>query len=157
MLKGVEDAKVGYAGGTEKNPTYERVLTGETGHAEVLEVTFDPTIVSYEQLLDIFFYIHDPTQLNRQGADVGTQYRSAIFYISEAQKNLAEEARREAKVAFKDPVVTTIEPLEKFWPAEEYHQRYFEKNPEAAYCQVVVAPKIERFSKTFKKLIETNA
>lgn len=153
MLKGVQDAKVGYAGGKTENPTYERVLTGESGHAEALEVTFDPEVVTYKQLLDVFYYIHDPTQLNRQGADVGTQYRSAIFYTSDMQKTFAEVAKTEAKDAFKDPVVTTIEPLEKFWPAEEYHQRYFEKNPEAGYCQVVVAPKIERFAKTFNSLI----
>lgn len=154
MLKGVTEARVGYAGGTTENPTYERVLSGETGHAEALEVIFDPDSVTYQQLLDVFFYIHDPTQLNRQGADVGTQYRSAIFYTSDTQKEAAEKAKAEAKEAYNDPIATQIEPLTQFWPAEEYHQRYFQKNPEAGYCQVVVAPKIERFKKTFNALIQ---
>jgi len=156
MLKGVLEVKVGYAGGTTESPTYERVLTGETGHAEVSEVTFDADKVSFEELLNIYFYIHDPTQLNRQGADVGTQYRSAIFYTSDAQKEAAVRTIAELQKEYKDKIVTEVKSLENFWSAEQYHQRYFEKNPEAAYCQVVVAPKLERFTKTFSKLIDSN-
>jgi peptide-methionine (S)-S-oxide reductase len=154
MLNGVQDVVVGYAGGTVKNPTYEAVSMGTTGHAEVARVSFDPSAVSYKELLDVFFYIHDPTQLNRQGADIGPQYRSVIFYENDEQKRAAEAAKKEAQEGSKEKVVTEIVPLEHFWPAEEYHQRYFEKNPDAAYCQVVVAPKVERFKKTFTNLIQ---
>jgi len=127
--KGVIDTKVGYAGGTKKNPTYEEVSSGKTGHTESVEVTFDPKVISYEELLDIFFQMHDPTTLNRQGPDVGTNYRSAIFYLDENQKKLAEETKVKHLKNLGKEIVTEIKPLDKFWPAEEYHQKYFLKHP----------------------------
>ncbi len=149
-VRGVEDVVSGYAGGSVENPTYEQVCSGSTGHAEVVRITYDPNVVSYKDLLDIFWKIHDPTTLNRQGADVGTQYRSVIFYENESQKETAQKSKEEAQKHFSDPIVTQIEPLDKFWPAEEYHQDYFRRNPYQGYCQAVVAPKVDKFKREFK-------
>ncbi|MDI6804220.1 MAG: peptide-methionine (S)-S-oxide reductase MsrA [Bacteroidota bacterium] len=143
-LSGVIAVKSGYAGGTKVNPTYEEICTGKTGHAEVVEITFDPNIVSYEKLLEVFWKAHDPTTLNRQGADVGTQYRSVIFYHNESQKISAEKSRSVAQSQLDRTIVTEIKPLVHFYKAEEYHQDYFEKNPDAAYCRFVVRPKLEK-------------
>lgn len=150
-LKGVESVVSGYAGGRRPNPSYEQVCSGATGHAEVVQVAFDPAVVSYRELLEVFFTIHDPTTLNRQGADVGTQYRSAIFYHDNAQKQAAESVVTElsAQGLWKDPVVTEILPAPTFYPAEEYHQHYFARNPTQGYCNVVVAPKVAKFRKQF--------
>ncbi len=150
-LKGVERIESGYAGGTVENPTYEAVCAGKTGHAEVVQVTFDPAVISYRDLLDVFFTIHDPTTLDRQGNDVGSQYRSAIFFRSPEQQAAAEQAIREltASRAFPDPIVTAITPLERFWPAEEYHRDYFSRNPRQPYCVFVVAPKVTKARKVF--------
>lgn len=150
-LKGVEKVVSGYAGGHVKNPTYEQVCTGTTGHAEVVQITFDPQVISYVDLLNVFFTIHDPTTLNRQGADVGTQYRSAIFYHSPEQKAVAEKIMAELNTAkiWDEPIVTEIKPLTAFYPAEEYHQQYYERNPNQGYCRVVIAPKVLKFRKQF--------
>ena len=151
QLQGVERVQSGYAGGTTANPTYKQVCGGDTGHAEVVQITFDPTVLSFGELLDVFFDIHDPTTLNRQGADVGTQYRSAIFYHSPEQKRLAEEkiAALNATGAWRVPLVTLVTPLEKFYPAEDYHQGYFRNNPYQGYCQMVVAPKVGKVRSHF--------
>lgn len=148
-LKGVERVVSGYAGGHVAEPTYEEVCRGQTGHAEVVDVVFDPGVISYRDLLGIFFAIHDPTTLNRQGADVGTQYRSVIFPRSREQDMIAREVIQELGDArtFEDPIVTEVTALNTFYPAEEYHQRYFERNPRQPYCQVVVAPKVAKFRK----------
>ncbi len=143
-VEGVTDVVVGYSGGTRPNPTYEQVCTGATGHAEVAEITFDPQKVSYGKLLDIFWKTHDPTSMNRQGADEGTQYRSVIFYTSDAQKLAAEKSKAEVQKQFTKPVVTAIEPLKNFYRAEEYHQNYFKKNPNAPYCVFVIRPKLHK-------------
>ncbi len=143
-LPGVITVISGYAGGAKTNPTYEEICTGKTGHAEVVEITFDPAKISYAKLLEIFWKAHDPTTLNRQGADVGTQYRSVIFYHNESQKVLAEKSRSEAQKQHEKPIVTEIKPLVQFYQAEEYHQNYFEKNPDAAYCRFVIKPKLEK-------------
>jgi len=127
-IKGVRDTKVGYTGGKTKNPTYEKVCSNQTGHAEVIQITYDPQEVNYEQLLEIFWEIHDPTQLNRQGPDIGTQYRSAIFYHNEEQKNIAEESRNKQQQKYDEKITTEISPIKEFYLAEEYHQKYFEKN-----------------------------
>ncbi|HVO36531.1 MAG TPA: peptide-methionine (S)-S-oxide reductase MsrA [Gemmatimonadales bacterium] len=150
-LKGVERVESGYAGGQVPNPTYEQVCTGATGHAEVLQVTFDPAVVSYRDLLRIFFSIHDPTTLNRQGADVGTQYRSAILYHSPRQKADAEAAIAEvaASGAWQGPIVTEVVPFDVFYPAEEYHRDYYRRNPRQGYCQFVIAPKVAKLRKEF--------
>ncbi len=150
-LRGVEKVVSGYAGGHVPNPTYREVCSGLTGHAEVVQVTFDPEVVSYRELLQVFFTIHDPTTLNRQGADVGTQYRSAIYYYDDAQKATAEAVMAEvtAEKLWPNPLVTELAPLAKFYPAEEYHQDYFARNPSQPYCQVVVAPKVSKFRKQF--------
>ena len=150
-LKGVEKVVSGYAGGTRSDPTYEQVCAGTTGHAEVVQVSFDPAAASYRDLLNVFFTIHDPTTLNRQGGDAGTQYRSAIFYHSPAQQAdaLAVVADLTARKVWDDPVVTEIMPLAKFWPAEEYHQHYFARNPTQGYCRAIVAPKVAKFRKQF--------
>ncbi len=147
-LEGVRSVVSGYAGGSSKNPTYEEVCSGTTGHAEVVQVTFDPGIISYEKLLDAFWQAHDPTTLNRQGADVGTQYRSVIFTHSEAQREAAERSRNELAKRFDRPVVTEITPLERFYEAEEYHQDYFRKNPNAPYCVFVIQPKLRKLEKS---------
>ncbi|HAV11470.1 MAG TPA: peptide-methionine (S)-S-oxide reductase [Candidatus Moranbacteria bacterium] len=153
-VKGVESVVSGYAGGQRENPTYEEVSSGETGHAEVVKIGFDPEKISYEDILRIFFSVHDPTTPNRQGGDVGTQYRSIILYVDEDQRNAADLVRNEFtdQAIYGSPIVTELAPLEKFYPAEEYHQRYFEKNPEKAYCQAVVAPKLSKFRKKFEGL-----
>jgi peptide-methionine (S)-S-oxide reductase len=150
-LRGVEQVVSGYAGGGVPNPTYEQVCSGRTGHAEVVQVTFDPAVVSFRDILHVFFSIHDPTTLNRQGADVGTQYRSAIFYHSPEQKTTAEDVIREvqAEGIWRAPIVTEVTPLDHFYPAEAYHQRYFERNPNQGYCQVVIAPKVAKFRQKY--------
>jgi peptide-methionine (S)-S-oxide reductase len=150
-LKGVDSVRSGYAGGTLPNPSYELVCTGTTGHAEVVQIAFDPNVVSFRDLLDIFFVIHDPTTLNRQGADVGTQYRSAIFYHTPHQQAEAERAIAELEAAqvWDGPIVTEIVPLETFYPAEEYHRDYFRRNPNQGYCRAVIAPKVAKFRKQF--------
>ena len=150
-LKGVERVESGYAGGHLPNPTYEQVCTGATGHAEVVQVTFDPAVMSYGDLLRIFFTMHDPTTLNRQGADVGTQYRSAIFYHSPAQQAAAQAAIAEiaASGAWQGRIVTEVVPLDVFYPAEEYHRDYYRQNPRQGYCQFVIAPKVAKLRKEF--------
>jgi len=150
-LKGVERVESGYAGGHTKNPSYREVCSGTTGHAEVVQVTFDPSIISYRDLLGVFFTIHDPTTLDRQGADVGTQYRSEILYHSEAQHRTADEviADLSERGVWDNPIVTRIEPFTAFYPAEEYHQDYFAQNPDQPYCQIVIAPKVSKFRKTY--------
>lgn len=150
-LRGVEKVVSGYAGGHVKNPTYREVCNGTTGHAEVVQVTFDPAVVSFRDLLRIFFTIHDPTTLNRQGNDVGTQYRSAIFYHDETQKQVAVEVIYELTLqrVWPNPIVTEVAPLEKFYAAEAYHQDYFANNPMQPYCQVIVAPKVAKFRKRY--------
>ena len=150
-LKGVEDVVSGYAGGHTENPTYRQVCEGDTGHAEVIRITFDPEQISFKEILQVFFSVHDPTTLNRQGNDVGTQYRSAIFYQDDEQKRVAEETIREieAEHIWDDPIVTEVAPLDKFWPAEDYHQEYFSNNPEQPYCAAVVAPKVAKFRQKF--------
>ena len=146
-LKGVTDVVSGYTGGQVKDPSYEAVCTGETGHAETVQVTFDPSVISYRELLEVFFTIHDPTSLNRQGADVGTQYRSAIYYHSLEQKTIAEQVIREleSEQIWAKPVVTEVTPFQVFYPAEAYHQEYFKRNPYQGYCMAVIAPKVSKF------------
>lgn len=148
-VEGVLSITSGYTGGATKNPTYSDVCDGTTGHAEVVKLEYDPNIVSLEVLLRIFFEIHDPTTLNQQGGDVGTQYRSAIFYESEAQKLLAEKINAEAQANWKNPIVTEIVPLGDFYTAENYHQDYYAKNPDQPYCVAVISPKLEKFLKKF--------
>jgi peptide-methionine (S)-S-oxide reductase len=150
-LNGVDRVVSGYTGGHIDRPTYKQVCTGETGHAEVVQVTFDPSVLSYRDLLSAFFAVHDPTTLNRQGADVGTQYRSAIFYHDEAQKQAAEDTIAElgAQKIWNAPIVTQVAPLETLYAAEDYHQDYFANNPNQPYCQAVVAPKVAKFRKRF--------
>jgi peptide-methionine (S)-S-oxide reductase len=151
-LPGVISVTSGFAGGTTENPTYEQVCSETTGHAEVTQIVFDPAKISYNQLLDVFWQAHDPTTLNRQGADVGTSYRSIILYRGEKQKLEAEKSKIAAQENFKHPIVTEIVPLKKFWPAEDYHQEYYDNNSNAPYCQVVIAPKLEKLEK--KKVIQ---
>jgi peptide-methionine (S)-S-oxide reductase len=153
-VKGVGKVTAGYSGGRRKNPTYEQVCTGVSGHAEVVEIEYDEKIISYRELLDIFFEIHDPEQLNRQGNDIGTQYRSVIFYLNTDQKKEAEEKIRELK---SDGInaVTEIKKLEVFYPAEDYHQNYFEKNPHQPYCKYVVSEKVKKFMKRFNEYTES--
>ncbi len=150
---GVVDVISGYAGGSTENPTYEQVCSGKTGHAEVVQLVFDPEIISYEQLLRLFFKYHDPTTLNRQGADVGTQYRSIILYADEAQKKTAEKLIKELtdEKAYATPIVTEVKKLDTFWKAEAYHQDYFRKHPEAGYCQAVIRPKVDKAKKDLGK------
>ncbi len=150
-LQGVESAISGYSGGALPNPSYKQVCTGTTGHAEVVQVTFDPRVVSFKQMLEVLFTIHDPTTLNRQGNDMGTQYRSGIFYHSPEQKATAEELIRELTAArlWGNPIVTEVTPFKASYPAEDYHQRYFEHNPDQTYCRVVVAPKVAKFRKQY--------
>lgn len=152
-LKGVERVVSGYMGGARENPTYEQVCAGATGHAEVVQVAFDPAAIGYDRLLDVFFTIHDPTQLNRQGADVGTQYRSAIFTHSEAQQAAAEAAVARAGELWDGTIVTEITPAVTFWPAEAYHQDYFANNPNQAYCMAVVAPKVAKARAKYRELL----
>jgi peptide-methionine (S)-S-oxide reductase len=144
QIEGVTRVVSGYAGGARANPTYQQVCTGATGHAEVAQVDFDPSVISYDDILDVFWSIHDPTTLDRQGADVGSQYRSAIFVHDDAQRAAAERSRAAVQEHWSDPVVTEITPLDRFWPAEEYHQDYFARNPDQGYCQVVINPKLRK-------------
>ena len=150
-LRGVEKVVSGYTGGTVKDPTYREVCGGTTGHAEAVEVTFDPSVIPYADLLEIFFALHDPTTKNRQGADVGTQYRSAIFYHSAAQKETAEAVIRslESEKIFPAPIVTEVVPAQAFYPAEDYHQNYFVENPNQPYCQAVISPKVAKLRKKY--------
>ncbi|MEA1958338.1 MAG: peptide-methionine (S)-S-oxide reductase MsrA [Chloroflexota bacterium] len=151
-LKGVDSVIPGYTGGAVPNPTYEQVCGGTTGHAEAVQITFDPKAISYREILDVFFSIHDPTTLNRQGNDVGTQYRSAIFYHDEGQRSIAEYTIREMEAArpWDDAIVTKVTPLTAFYPAEDYHRRYFEKNDKQPYCQIVIEPKLDKFRKLYE-------
>lgn len=149
-IKGVKEVISGYSGGKRKNPTYEQVCSGATGHAEVVKIIFDDNIISYEELLEIFFSIHDPTQLNRQGADIGTQYRSVIFPLNESQEKIAKEVIEKLNPKFDNKIVTIIEPFEAFYEAEEYHQNYYDNNPYQGYCQVVIAPKLQKFLREFE-------
>jgi peptide-methionine (S)-S-oxide reductase len=157
-LKGVSSVMPGYAGGYTANPTYKEVCSGETGHAECTQVTYDPAVISYEELLEVFFKVHDPTQLNRQGNDIGTQYRSVIFYHNDEQKRAAEKIKTELdrSGAYDKPIVTQVVAMEKFYPAENYHHDYYahnqDKNP---YCSVVVRPKIEKFKKVFREKLKS--
>lgn len=155
-LVGVEKVEAGYSGGEVKNPSYELICTGTTGHAEVVQVTFDPKIITYEEILKIFFTIHDPTTLNRQGADVGTQYRSVIFYHDETQKETAERVIQEIEREgiWHDPIVTQVLPLDVFYVAEEYHQDYFKNNPGQGYCRVVIAPKVAKFRQKYAEKLK---
>ncbi len=150
-LAGVQDVIPGYAGGTVSDPSYEEVCTGETGHAEVVQVTYDPDQLAYEELLAAFFTIHNPTTKDREGPDVGSQYRSAIFYHDEEQREVAEDliAELEREGIYEDPIVTELESLDRFWEAEEYHHDYFEKNPNEAYCSTYIPPKIEKLKAKF--------
>jgi len=152
QLKGVETVVSGYSGGHVENPSYKLVTTGRTGHAEVCQIQFDPEHISFEELLEVFFNTHDPTTLNRQGNDVGTQYRSVIFYHNEEQRKIAERVKKEMNDdgTWKDPIVTEIVPFEKFYRAEDYHQNYYRNNPTEGYCRVVIAPKLKKFEKVFK-------
>ena len=155
-VEGVDEVTSGYTGGTTANPTYEEVCTGMTGHAEVVQVRFNPSRVSYLEILEVFFSVHDPTTLNRQGADVGTQYRSAIFYRDEQQKAVAEELVLEINEAgvWKKPIVTRIVPLDNFYPAEDYHGEYFLRHPEQAYCRMVISPKVNKFRKQWAEKLK---
>jgi peptide-methionine (S)-S-oxide reductase len=151
QLRGVERVQSGYAGGQVENPSYDQVCSGRTGHAEVVQVSFDPTQLDYRELLEVFFSMHDPTTLNRQGGDVGTQYRSVIFTHSPEQERVAHEVIRdvEAEAVWDSPLVTQVEPLTRFYPAEDYHNQYFQRNGQQPYCQVVVAPKVAKFRKKY--------
>jgi len=156
-LKGVEKVESGYAGGSQPNPSYEEVCTGTTGHAESVQITFDPAVISYKRLLQIFFTVHDPTTLNRQGADVGSQYRSVIFYHDQGQKETAERVIQETNEAgiWGRPIVTEVIPFTAFYRAEEYHQRYYKNNPEQGYCSVVISPKVTKFRKRYHELLRS--
>ena len=155
-IKGVESVESGYAGGHVDNPTYREVCYGNTGHAEVVQVHFDPNVVSYRDLLNVFFAIHDPTTLNRQGADMGTQYRSAIFYHDDEQKKIAEDLIKElnAQQIWDRPIVTEVTKFDKFYMAEDYHQEYFARNPYQPYCMAVVSPKVSKFRKHFIEMLK---
>ena len=153
MVPGVTGVKSGYTGGSVVNPSYNQVCGGSTGHAEVVQIDFDPGVVTFRELLEIFFVVHDPTTLNRQGSDVGTQYRSAIFHHTDGQRETALDliGALDRDGLWVDPIITEVAPLEAFYPAEDYHDRYFERNGEQPYCQVVIAPKIEKFRERFMK------
>jgi peptide-methionine (S)-S-oxide reductase len=152
QLKGVDTVLSGYAGGKVKNPTYKEVCTGSTGHAEVIQISYDSSVLSYTELLEVFFNVHDPTTLNRQGNDVGTQYRSTIIYENEEQKTIAQDYINQIDLqgTFKSKIVTTLEPMDTFYVAEDYHQDYYNQNGENQYCQFVVRPKVEKFQKKYK-------
>lgn len=158
-LKGVEDVVSGYSGGHTDNPTYRQVCNGDTGHAEVAQITFDPTVISFKDVLRVFFSVHDPTTMNRQGNDIGTQYRSAIFYHNEDQRRDADEVIKEItdEGVFDAPIVTEVKPFEKFWPAEDYHQEYFANNPNVPYCAAVVSPKVKKFRQKFADRLKSAA
>jgi peptide-methionine (S)-S-oxide reductase len=155
-LNGVVSVKSGYSGGTVKNPSYKEVCGGSTGHAEVAQIVYDPSVVSYDELLEVFWKTHDPTTMNRQGNDVGTQYRSAIFYHNEEQKKKAEKYKEEINRsgAYPAPVITEISPLKNYYPAEDYHQNYYNQNGGQSYCQYVIQPKVEKFEKIFKSKLK---
>jgi peptide-methionine (S)-S-oxide reductase len=159
QLAGVEKVVSGYAGGHVENPSYEEVCSGKTGHAEAVRITFDPSVISYEDLLEVFWRTHDPTTLNRQGNDIGPQYRSAIFYENEEQKRVAEasKARLEAEKRYPAPIVTEIAPLTNFYPAEGYHKNFYLNNPNQGYCRVVIDPKVSKFKKTFQDKLKGEA
>jgi peptide-methionine (S)-S-oxide reductase len=154
MIKGVVSVEPGYSGGTLANPTYEQVSNGNTGHAEVIKIVFQPDVVSYEEILQVFFTTHDPTSLNRQGNDAGPQYRSVIFYKNERQKAKAEHYIMVLSKAYTKPIVTAVEPLKDFYPAEDYHKQYYEFHKDAPYCQLIIAPKIEKVEAKFKNLLK---
>jgi peptide-methionine (S)-S-oxide reductase len=156
QLKGVEKVVSGYMGGTVPNPTYKQVCTGETGHAECIQITFNPSIITFDELLSVFWQTHDPTTLNRQGNDVGTQYRSGVFYHSETQKQLAEKYKAELNKsgAFSQPIVTEITKASVFYPAEDYHQNYFNQNGSQPYCYFVIKPKVDKVKKVFKNKLK---
>lgn len=156
-LKGVEKVESGYAGGMVKNPTYREVCAGTTGHAEVIQVTFDPATISYEDLLTVFMTTHDPTTLNRQGADRGTQYRSIILYHDDDQKRLAEAVFEKVKGLYEDPIVTQLEPIEIFYPAEAYHQNYYNNNSSARYCSIVINPKVQKLRAMYADRLKADA
>jgi peptide-methionine (S)-S-oxide reductase len=149
QLKGVQTVESGYTGGQVRNPTYEQVCSGTTGHAEVIRVSFDPDVVSYREILEVFFTIHDPTTLNRQGNDVGTQYRSVIYFHSPEQREIARHVIAEMAIVWDAPIVTELSPAETYYKAEDYHQNYFRENPLQGYCAFVVAPKVAKFRQTF--------
>jgi len=153
-VKGVDNVENGYSGGTTINPDYEAVCTGETGHAEVIKITFNPKEIDLQTILTIFFGIHDPTTLNRQGPDRGTQYRSIILYGDDKQKEIAEHSKLEAQRFWEDPIVTEIVPLKEYFKAEDYHQNYFETHPEMSYCQIIINPKLKHFKETFKQYLK---
>lgn len=155
-LKGVISALPGYSGGEVENPTYEEVCTGSTGHAEAIQIEFDPSIIPYEKLLEVFFYTHDPTTMNQQGNDIGPQYRSVVFYHNDQQKEAAEKFVREleSKKVFSKPIVTMIEPFETFYIAEDYHKNYFERNKDAPYCTYIIGPKIKKLLEKFGKEVK---
>jgi peptide-methionine (S)-S-oxide reductase len=158
-LKGVEKVESGYSGGTTKYPTYQEVCSGTTGHAEVVQITFNPAIISYDQILEVFWHVHDPTTLNRQGADVGTQYRSVIFYHNDEQKTSAENSKKKTEDSklWDEPIITEISPFTEFYKAEEYHQNYYKDNPEKSYCSLVIAPKVRKFYKEYDYLLKDEA
>jgi peptide-methionine (S)-S-oxide reductase len=157
MLKGVQKVVSGYAGGTVDNPTYKQVCNGDTGHAEVIRIDYDPDIITFKDIIDLFWLAHDPTTLNRQGNDEGTQYRSTIMYSSEEQKKTAETSMAEAQKEIQGKIVTEIVPLKKFYPAEDYHQDYFANNPYQGYCRVVVSPKVAKFKKKLEEKAKIKA
>lgn len=158
-VNGVISVESGYSGGDVENPSYQEVTTGRTGHAEVARVTFDSSVISFEELLEVFWHTHNPTTLNRQGADVGPQYRSVIFYHNEDQKRIAESSmeKTEASDLWDDPIVTEISPLTNYYVAENYHQNYYNNNPNAGYCSIVIAPKIAKFKKDFPHLLQDSS
>ena len=158
-LKGVERVEPGYSGGHTENPTYEQVCTGSTGHAEAVQITYDPQLISFRQLLEVFFSVHDPTTLNRQGADVGTQYRSVIFYHSPEQKSIAKQMIRELDQSgqFSSPVVTEVVPYKAFYRAEDYHLNFYERNPDQPYCRATIPPKLTKLSKSYHDLLRSEA
>ncbi len=152
-LKGVKKVISGYTGGNKPNPTYEEVSSGSTGHAEAVQITYNSSIISYKTLLEIFFALHDPTTLNQQGADIGPQYRSAIFYHSPEQREIANKAKQKAQKNYSNPIVTEIIPASSFYSAEKYHQKYYTNNQKAAYCRVIIDPKIQKLYKNFSLLL----
>ncbi|MBU1618363.1 MAG: peptide-methionine (S)-S-oxide reductase MsrA [Gammaproteobacteria bacterium] len=154
QLQGVKKALSGYMGGQTLNPDYRQVCTGTSGHAEVVQLEFDPTLVSFEQLLQVLWFLHDPTQLNRQGNDIGTQYRSAVFYHSEHQKQLTVASIQTAQALFDSPIVTEVSPASTFYPAEDYHQGYYLQNTSQPYCQYLITPKLAKFRQTFVNLLK---
>lgn len=159
QINGIVSVEPGYAGGDVINPSYEEVCTGNTGHAEVARIVFDPSIISYKDLLQVFWHVHDPTTLNRQGADIGTQYRSVIFYHTEKQKELAEKSKAETNKSglWKQPIVTQIEPIKNYFRAEDYHKNYYRLHSNAGYCSFVIAPKLAKFRKEFSHLLHEKA